>query len=583
MANRLSQEKSPYLLQHKDNPVNWFPWCEEAFEQAKCEDKPILLSIGYSTCHWCHVMAHESFEDTDIAQILNAHFVSIKVDREEHPEIDAVYMQACQLMTGFGGWPLTILMTPDGKPFFAGTYLPKNNRGDLYGLSDLLQQVSKIWHSDRSALEKNANQITAILNTPHSESGQPDKELLDAAYQSLYNTFDAQWGGFGAAPKFPAAHNLLFLMQYEKQSGTEMATTTLRAMACGGIFDQIGGGFSRYSTDAKWLVPHFEKMLYDNALLIMAYTDAYRRTQIHLYADIARRTADYILRELRAPCGGCYCGQDADSEGVEGKFYKFTPRDINDALGEQDGSEFCRLYGIDEHNSIPNLIHSPQNAWSFYDPRLNKLYAYRKKRYHLHTDDKILLAWNAWTIIALAQCGQELAEQSYIDSAIAIQQFIESNMTDANNRLFVRFRDGEAANAGLLDDYAVYALALLILYRITEDTQYLDAAIYRTKQMIDFFEDKNGGYYLTAHDAQQLIARPKETYDGAMPSGNSVAAMVLESLTQLSDDTQWQDAADRQMRFLAGQIKQYPSGYCFALLAMEKSLQADAQKNKQQE
>lgn len=558
--NRLANEKSPYLLQHKDNPVDWYPWGEEAFRKAKEEDKPVFLSVGYSTCHWCHVMAHESFEDNEVAELLNANFVCIKVDREERPDIDAVYMRACQAMTGSGGWPMTVFMTPEQKPFFAGTYFPKNSRFGQFGLVELLQRVTELWRSNRDSLIKSGEQITAAIGAQSTSGKEPGDTILQRAYNSLRRSFDPKWGGFGSAPKFPTPHNLLFLMQ---RGDTEMVGTTLTAMARGGIFDQIGGGFSRYSTDDKWLKPHFEKMLYDNALLIIAYSEAGERMQSEFYANIAKRTAEYVLRELSSPEGGCYCGQDADSEGVEGKYYTFTENEILSVLGDTEGKEFCRIYGIGKKESIPNLIESMAAPWD--EERMGKLYDYRKRRTSLHTDDKIPLSWNAWTVIAFARSG-------YLDEAVRIQQFIEKNMTDGDKRLYVRYRDGEAANDGQLDDYAVYALALLTLYRSTFNVEYLEKAIFRAEQLLDFFEDENGGFFLTAHDAEQLINRPKETFDGALPSGNSVTAMVLETLAQLTGEEKWRKAADRQMRFVAGYASAYPAGNSFAMLAMDKAM-----------
>ncbi len=580
MANRLAGEKSPYLLQHKDNPVKWFPWCKEAFDRAKKEDKPIFLSIGYSTCHWCHVMAHESFEDLEIAGLLDD-YICIKVDREERPDIDSVYMSVCQALTGSGGWPLTIFMTPEQKPFFAGTYFPKNDCYGQMGLSGLLKQITYLWKSERGKLLDSSEQITsAIKKFQSSDNAAPDKAIFENAYLHLLRDFDSDWGGFGSAPKFPTPHNLLFLMRmYESENVPEMlkmAEITLKAMADGGIFDHIGGGFSRYSTDKKWLVPHFEKMLYDNALLMSAYLEAFQLTKNPFYADISNRTAGFILEELTDADGGFYCGQDADSDGIEGKYYVFTPEEIVNVLGVQDGNAFCEAYNISEHGnfegkSIPNRIKKYDRAWSADDNRLKRLFEYRKERTRLHLDDKILLSWNAWTIIALARAGLILGNTRYTDAAVRAQNFIHSNMTDEKNRLFLRYCDGEAAHDGQLDDYAVYALALFELYRCTFEAKYLKEAVLRAKQMIKFFEDKeNGGYFLTAHDAEKLIIRPKETYDGAIPSGNAVAEMVLEELASLTGDTQFREAADRQHQFMAGQVKGYPSSHCFALIAMTK-------------
>lgn len=583
MANRLKQEKSPYLMQHGENPVDWYPWCQEAFQTAVREDKPIFLSIGYSTCHWRHVMAHESFEDLEVADLLNREFVSIKVDREEHPDIDAVYMSVCQAMTGSGGWPLTIFMTPEQKPFFAVTYFPKDSGYGRFGLMDLLERVADLWKNNREELLRAGNQITAAINQEQTGNGQePDRQLVERAYGQLARRFDHNWGGFGGAPKFPTPHNLLFLLRYadvtQESNAMKMAEITLEDMARGGIQDHIGGGFSRYSTDEMWLVPHFEKMLYDNALLLIAYTRAFQHTKRECFADTARRTARYILRELTSEEGGCYCGQDADSDGVEGKYYVFTPEEVKAVLGEVDGADFCRLYDITdsgnfEGKSIPNRIRSLENGWEINDPRLEKLYQYRLNRTKLHKDDKILLSWNAWAMIALANAGQILEEPSYLDAAVRIHAFIERKMVTEKDRLYLRYRDGEAAYVGQLEDYAVYTLASLELYRVTFEVRFLQAAIHRAKQMVEFFEDKkSGGYFMTAFDGERLIARPKETYDGAVPSGSSVAAMVLQTLASLIGERSWQAAADRQLSFLAGEIRDYPSASCFGVLAMMGAL-----------
>lgn len=609
MSNRLKSEKSPYLLQHKDNPVNWYPWCEEAFHRAKEEDKPVFLSIGYSTCHWCHVMAHESFEDETVAQILNQGYICIKVDREERPDIDAVYMSVCQAVTGSGGWPLTIVMTPEQKPFFAGTYFPKERYYGRPGLVDILRELLSLWKNRREELIRAGEEITAAINRTgnaanpgDSKVSRKDHAILRKAYQIFAQQFDPVWGGFGSAPKFPVPHNLLFLMRYAREEegyraggeGSEalrMAERTLDAMAEGGIHDHIGGGFSRYSTDERWLVPHFEKMLYDNALLILAYLEIYRLTGKEKYADTVRHTADYILRELTDERGGFYCGQDADSEGVEGKYYIFTPEEIESVLGKEDGQAFCRLYGITvagnfEGKNIPNRIRYTENEKKSETERardseegekdclgqtawLKALYEYRLRRTKLHKDDKILLSWNAWTILAFARAGAVLKEDGYLEAAKRAQRFIETHMTGEDNRLYLRYRDGETAHKGQLEDYAVYVLALLELYGATFQTEYLGNAILRAQQMVAFFEDSEaGGYYISASDAGRLIARPKEIYDGAIPSGNSAAAMALQRLALLTGENRWQEAAGRQLGFCAGEIQEYPAGYSYALLAM---------------
>ncbi len=585
MPNRLSFEKSPYLLQHKDNPVDWYPWSGEAFRKAAEEEKPILLSIGYSTCHWCHVMAHESFEDEEVADILNHGYVCIKLDREERPDIDAVYMSVCQAMTGSGGWPLTIIMTPEQKPFFAGTYFPRDSCYGRPGLKDILRQILVLWNHQRSQLLQSSEQITAAIQ-PERPAGRstPSRSLLERACHMLQNQFDPQWGGFGDAPKFPSPHNLLFLMEYSRREALplalSMAELTLEKMADGGIHDQIGGGFSRYSTDEAWLIPHFEKMLYDNALLILAYLEAFCITQKSGYKDIVHRTAGYILRELMDEQGGFYCGQDADSDGIEGSYYVFTPREITQVLGEKDGKAFCHQYGISEAGNfegknIPNRIGLTGPGWRPKDPRLKQLYLYRKKRAALHRDHKILLSWNAWAITALARTGACLGEPSYLEAAKKAHRFIRSHMAreETSQRLYLRFCDGEAAHEGQLEDYGVYALALLTLYQATFQPEYLEEAILRAEQCIALFEDiKAGGYYLNASDAAPLIARPKEVYDGALPSGNSVMAMVLQRLAFLTGESKWQQAAKRQMEYCAFEIQDYPAGSSFALLAMAEAL-----------
>ncbi len=581
--NHLSNEKSPYLLQHVHNPVDWYPWGQEAFDRAEAEDKPIFLSIGYSTCHWCHVMAHESFEDEEVASVLNEHYISIKVDREEQPDVDAVYMAACQAATGSGGWPLTVIMTPHQKPFFVGTYFPKYPRYGQAGLLDILNKLGNLWKSNRAQLVKTGRDITSFLeNSEETESKVPEKELVKQAAGLFRQQFDTKWGGFGKAPKFPTPHNLLFLMEYsvleKDMEAIKMALVTLESMARGGIWDHIGGGFSRYSTDEKWLAPHFEKMLYDNALLTIAYLKAYHLTKQPHYAKIAEDTLDYILQELTGPQGEFYCGQDADSDGVEGKYYVFTPREVKEVLGEQDGEAFCHLYQItDEGNfegkSIPNRIHNQEKAWDLKDSRIQKLYEYRLRRTSLHRDDKVLLSWNGWVMIALAMAARILGEKRYLENALRANAFIERYMQDENRRLYHRWREGQAAFLGQLDDYAVYGLALLELYQTTYDTCYLKEALFRAEQIQELFKDQEkGGYFLTAKDAKSLIFRPKEAYDGAIPSGNSAAAMLFGALSRYTGSLELRQTSDQQLAFLAGNIQQYPPGYSFGLLSLMGTL-----------
>lgn len=586
-TNRLIHEKSPYLLQHAHNPVDWYPWGQEAFEAAKREDKPVFLSIGYSTCHWCHVMEKESFENEETARILNHNFISVKVDREERPDVDAVYMAVCVGMTGSGGWPMTVMMTPEQKPFFAGTYLPKHSRYGMTGLDALLTKTADLWQNSKHTLTDSAEKVTAYFRDSHTEEegfDEPSQALFISAADALKESFDDKNGGFGSAPKFPAAHNLLFLMKYaEKEKDREAlhaAEKTLVQMYRGGIFDHIGGGFSRYSTDKKWLVPHFEKMLYDNALLILAYTHAFEITRNALYKTVAEKTIGYILRELTHESGGFFCGQDADSDGVEGKYYIFKPEEIKAVLGDTDGELFCRHFDVTdkgnfEGNSIPNLLKNPdyKKRDSHIDDLCAKLYAYRLNRTALHKDDKILVSWNALMITALAYAYRVYGTEAYLNAAQKAHRFIETSLIRQDGRLMVRWREGEATGEGKIDDYAFYAWALLELYHSTFSVDYLKKACDISEVMYrHFFDEENGGFYLYADDGEQLISRPKEFFDNAMPSGNSVSAYVMQRLFSLTAEEKWRKRLDRQMGFLATRIKSYPSGFSFALYTMMNEL-----------
>lgn len=469
-SNQLRYEKSPYLLQHAENPVHWMPWGAAALERARREGKPIFLSIGYSTCHWCHVMAHESFESEEVAAALNRDFIPVKVDREERPDVDAAYMAACVAMNGSGGWPLTVLLTPAQKPFWAGTYLPRRQ------LLALLERAAQGWRENRAGLTAAGDALTSYLRQ-EDDAGRraPDRALVERGAAQFAQSFDAEWGGLGQAPKFPSAHNLLFLLRYAQVTGDEpareMAGRTLEHMYRGGLFDHVGGGFSRYSTDRQWLAPHFEKMLYDNALLALAYTEAYQQTGRAYCGEVVRRTLDYVLAELTAPEGGFFCGQDADSDGVEGKYYVFTPEELAEALGRDAAEPFCRRFGITargnfEGRSIPNLIAAPD--WEREPEEIRALrervYAYRKGRTRLHRDDKVLTAWNGLMIAALARAGLALAEPRYLEAAERAVGFIRTNLKTEEGRLLARWREGEAAHPGKLDDYAFYAWGLLELY-----------------------------------------------------------------------------------------------------------------------
>lgn len=583
--NRLIHEKSPYLLQHAHNPVDWYPWGEQAFAEARRTDRPIFLSIGYSTCHWCHVMEHESFEDAQVADVLNSGFVAVKVDREERPDIDAVYMAVCQAMTGSGGWPLTILMTPEQKPFWAGTYLPKRSRYGQPGLIGLLKRVSQLWKTEREQLLQAGDDIAAHV-ARHAEYGAqaPQTALLHAAADQFRASFDPVNGGFGDAPKFPSPHNLLFLIDYARREDTEdalhMAAKTLTQMARGGLFDQIGGGFSRYSTDRRWLAPHFEKMLYDNALLAYVYLEAFAQDGRPFWETVARRTLDYVLRELTSPDGAFYCGQDADSGGEEGAYYLLTPKLAEQALGAQDAARFCRWYDITAHGnfegkSIANLLDNTayEQDPDGFDGLRKKLLDDRRGRAALHRDDKVLTAWNALMIAALAKAYRTLGDTRYLDAANRAASFLRANLAGPDGRLWLRWRAGETANAGQLDDYAFYAWALLELYAADFDAAHLEEAIGLMQTLqAHFWDEQDGGFFLTADDAERLIARPKEVYDGAMPSGNAAAGLVLARLWKLTGDPVWQARADGQLAFLAGGAQAYPAGHCFSLLAMGEAL-----------
>lgn len=583
--NHLAEEKSPYLLQHAGNPVDWYPWGEEAFHRAEAEDKPIFLSIGYSTCHWCHVMAHESFENDKIAEILNQNYIAVKVDREERPDVDSVYMSVCQAMTGQGGWPLTIIMTPKCRPFFAGTYLPPKARYGMTGLDELLKMIADRWKNEKDRLLQAGDEILNFLKEQNKVSlqGEPDKKLVKEGFAQFLERFDPKYGGFGEAPKFPTPHNLLFLMEYAKKEKREealkMVEKTLSQMYRGGIFDHVGGGFSRYSTDEKWLVPHFEKMLYDNALLAIAYLEAYTITGKDQYLFVAERTLQYVEAELTDEKGGFYCGQDADSDGVEGRYYVFDPDEIKEYLGEYDGEYFCSWFDITYHGnfegkSIPNLIDNPR--FEERNSRIAKinqvLTSIRRKRASLHKDDKILLSWNGLMIAAFAKAYAVTGEESYLKTALKAEQFITQKLVKGG-KLLVRYRDGDSAGEGKIDDYAFYCYALLMLYRVTYRVEFLEKAISFAKDMTDqFFDMVNGGFYIYARDAQKLIVRSKEIYDGAVPSGNSVAAFVLYKLAQLTGEEKWQELFRKQIRFLAGNIADYPSAYSFTLLALMQVL-----------
>lgn len=580
-TNKLINEKSPYLLQHAHNPVDWYPWSEEAFEKAKQEDKPIFLSIGYSTCHWCHVMERESFEDEEVAEVLNKHFISIKVDREERPDIDHIYMTVCQAMTGHGGWPLTIFMTPDRKPFFAGTYFPKHDRMGMSGLMTLLDKVIAAWENNRNTLLDSSSKITDAISQPEEYAAEDiSKDLMHKAFISFKNDYDNVYGGFGRAPKFPTPHNLYFLLRYwhltKENSALEMVEHTLDSMYKGGIYDHIGFGFSRYSTDRKWLVPHFEKMLYDNALLAIAYLEAYQAAKNERHAEVARQIFTYVLRDMTAPEGGFYSAEDADSEGEEGKFYVWTVDEVRRVLGEEAGEKYCRLFDITpqgnfEGHNIPNLINNTisEDERAFVEDCRLKLFDYREKKIHPYKDDKILTAWNGLMIAAMSIGGRILGEEKYTAAAEKAVKFIEANLIRDDGRLLARHRDGESNFPAYVDDYAFLIWGLIELYETTYNPQYLSRAVQFNKDLLRLFWDKeNGGLFIYGSDSEQLIARPKEIYDGATPSGNSVATLNFLRLARLTGNHELEIIADRQFRTFGGSIQRVPRGYSFFMTAL---------------
>lgn len=577
MSNHLCEQSSPYLLQHVNNPVDWYPWCQEAFERAAAEDKPIFLSVGYSTCHWCHVMAHESFENTEIAEILNQHFISIKVDREERPDIDSVYMTFCQAFTGSGGWPMSIFMMADQKPFFAGTYFPPESQYGRIGFRELLLRVAEKWKNNRTGLLQASEAIIAHVNDNDGDSyNEINSKLPELAADIFAKSFDKRYGGFGEAPKFPTPHNLIFLMLYSRihqdKQAMEQVEITLDRMRRGGIFDHIGYGFSRYSTDSYFLVPHFEKMLYDNALLILAYSIAYKVSGNESFLDTAEKTAEYIFREMTDQDGEFYSAQDADSEGEEGRFYTWGYDEIGNVLGEEKGRAFCEYFGITrqgnfEGKNIPNLLGEDEISDRFHS-EIAVLYDARKSRTRLHLDDKVLTAWNALMICAMSMLYRVTGNQRYIEAGKNAQLFIEKNLVKGDI-LYVSRRNGVRSVKGFLDEYAYYTAALLCLYDAALDESYLERAKDICREAEKQFADTDtGGYYLYGMENDSLITKPKETYDGALPSGNSVMAYCLVRLSQLGDGQDYCQEAEKQLAFMSAEAEGYPAGYSMFLTAL---------------
>jgi uncharacterized protein YyaL (SSP411 family) len=597
MPNRLAHQTSPYLLQHAGNPVDWYPWGNEALERARAEDRPIFLSIGYSACHWCHVMEHESFEDAEIALLMNERFVCIKVDREERPDLDQIYMNAVQIMTGRGGWPMSVFLTTDLKPFYGGTYWPPTARGGMPGFDQVLAAVADAWQNRRAQAIDQADSLTEHLKSmaqPAAESGPPSALVVQQAIASLTRSFDSVHGGFGGAPKFPHPMDLRLLARAwhrdRHESLVEIMTVTLDKMAAGGIYDQLGGGFHRYSVDERWLVPHFEKMLYDNALLIPCYLDAFLITGNADYARVARETCDYVLREMTDPAGGFYSTQDADSEGEEGKFFVWTPEEVAEVLGDEAAKAFDYVYDVTPEGNFEHghsILNRPKtleqcaqilgrdvaDLASELATSRAKLLAMRENRVHPGLDDKVLVAWNGLMIDALVQAAGVLDEPRYLQAATRAANFILSNMCRPDGRLLHTWRGGQATLNAYLDDYSCLANALVSLYEADFDERWLEAAIALCDTILKRFADpEGGGFFFTASDHEALIARQKDLYDNAVPSGNSMTALALIRLAKLTGRAELAAAAEATLVAASGVMRQAPRAAGQMLSALDMYL-----------
>lgn len=592
MANRLANETSPYLLQHAQNPVDWYPWGDEALARSRQENKPIFLSIGYAACHWCHVMEHESFEDAGIARLMSEHFVCIKVDREERPDLDQIYMNAVQLMTGRGGWPMSVFLTPELKPFYGGTYWPPHARMGMPGFDQVLTAVHEAWtHRQEQAREQATELAEHIrsLGTSAGGSGNLTPQLLDRAQAALERSFDPRWGGFGQAPKFPHPMDLRLLLRIWRRNPNAtvlaMVTLTLDKMAAAGMYDQLGGGFHRYSVDERWLVPHFEKMLYDNALLAQTYLEGYLATGNGDYARTVRETCDYVLREMTDPQGGFYSTQDADSEGEEGKFFVWTPAQIEDVLGPEAAKTFCYVYDVTpegnfEGKNILNLPKTLAQCAQLLNQDLaeleeelrrarQKLFEARERRVHPGRDDKVIVSWNGLMIDAMSAAGASLSEPRYVQAAEAAANFLVENLRRPDGRLLHTWRHGQAKFDGYLDDYTCLANGLVTLYEATFNERWIDIARELMDLVLRWFADDSEGFFYTARDHEQLIARQKDLYDNATPSGNSMAATVLLRLGKLTGRGEYLAAAEGTLRAAAGVMQQAPSAAGQMLIAYD--------------
>jgi len=586
VENHLSSETSPYLLQHKNNPVDWYGWNDEALKKAKDENKPIFLSIGYSACHWCHVMAHESFENNDVAEFMNENFVNIKVDREERPDIDDIYQKVCQIATGQGGWPLSIFLTPDQKPFYAGTYFPVLDSYGRPGFGSICRQLSQAWTEKPKDIEKSAEKFLVTLQKAEAITvpSKLERVLLDEAALNLFQLGDSTYGGFGSAPKFPNAANVSFLFNYAKLSGhskfTEFGLKTLKKMAKGGIFDQIGGGFHRYSTDAKWLVPHFEKMLYDNALIPVNFAEAYQITNDPFYLEVLEKTLDFVLRDMTSPEGGFYSAYDADSEGVEGKFYVWTKKEIKEILGD-DADIFCLFYDVTdggnwEGNTILcnnlglsnvafNFGTTEEKVQEILKKSSEKLLKVRSNRISPGLDDKVLVSWNSLMITAFAKGYRVTNDVKYLDAAKNCISFIEKNLFSDDN-LLRTYKNGTAKIDGYLEDYSYFVNALLDVFEIEPDVKYLKLASKLGHHLVDhFWDSENNNFFMTSDNHEKLIIRPKSNYDLSLPSGNSVSAFVLLRLYHILHEQKFLDITTKILESQAQMAAENPFGFGYLL------------------
>jgi uncharacterized protein YyaL (SSP411 family) len=577
--NRLARETSPYLLQHAGNPVDWFPWGEEAFAKAKAEDKPLLLSVGYSACHWCHVMERESFENPDIAAVMNRHFVSVKVDREERPDVDQIYMQAVQSMTGHGGWPMTVFLTPDGVPFYGGTYFPPADRHGLPGFPRLLEGLADAWRTRRGEVLRSSEEISAQLG--QAERLRRSAQLLTdavtfSAFRGVSAQFDEDLGGLGGAPKFPQPMIWEFVLRVWKRSGDararDMVTKTLTEMARGGIYDQLGGGFHRYSVDARWLVPHFEKMLYDNAQLASLYLHAWLAFGDPEYRRVCEETLDYVLREMTDPAGGFYSAQDADSEGEEGKFFVWTADEIQAAIPREDADLVLAHWGVDRGSNFEgkNILYVPgEPARERVAAARRALYTVRERRVHPGRDDKVLASWNGLACRALAEAGRALERPDYVAAAVRNAEFVLDAMR-RDGRLLRTWKSGQAKLKGYLEDYAMVAVALLDVYEATFDRRWLDEACSLADDMLRlFWDDEAEGFYDTGSDHERLIVRPRNLFDNAVPCGSSVAVEALLRLAVFTGESRYESKALVSLRPLGDLLSRYPSGFGRFLCALD--------------